>query len=309
MNLFRGLKDKSGPRPVWEKLYPYVFILILAYTTADILILAYRDKMLPTQPPPAKPKNINLTTGLERGAFNTIISRNIFNSDGVIPPAIQGLGQEGKEQDLPPVPSQLPLNLVGTLVHSNAEKSIAAIDVKSKNQVLSFSIGKEIEGLATVEKVERMKVIIRNLNTNRLEYLEIKQEGKVAFGASTKTGVAVGGGSLVKKVSDSEFQITKSNLQAQLNNLPDLLRQAKALPAYDASGNIYGFRVTQIEPGSIYNQLGLENGCIITGVNSNPITSAQQAMEMYQTLKNSSTIELQTECDGRKGTKKYNVTQ
>jgi general secretion pathway protein C len=307
VNIFRGLKDKSGPRPVWEKFYPYIFILFLAYSTADILILAFRDRMLPTQPPPSKPKGVTITTGLQRGAFNTIISRNIFSSDGIIPPALQGAGGGG-ERDLPPIPSTLQLTLVGTLVHSNPEKSIAAIDVKSKNQVLSFTPTKEIEGLATVEKVERMKVIIRNLNTNRLEYLEIKADAKVSFGASARTTPG-GGGDLVKKISDNEFQITKSNLQAQLNNLPDLLRQAKAMPAYDASGNIYGFRITQIEPGSIYTQLGIENGCVITGVNENPITSAQQAMEMYATLKSSANVQIQTECEGRRSTKKYNVTQ
>jgi general secretion pathway protein C len=291
---------------VKEKFYPYIFVLFLAYATADVLVLAFRDRMLPTQPPPVKPKSVKLSTGLDRGAFNTVISRNMFSSDGVIPPPLQGEG--GGEKDLPPIPSQLPLQLVGTLVHSNPEKSIAAIDVKGKNQVLSFTVHKEIEGLATIEKVERMKVIIRNLNSNRLEYLEIKNDGKVSFGASKPTASSVGG-DIVKKVNENTFQLKKADLQAQLNNLPDLLRQAKALPAYDNSGNIYGFRITQIEPGSIYNQLGIENGCVILGVNNNPITSAQQAMEMYQTMKNSPKIEIQTECDGRRATKQYNVTQ
>jgi general secretion pathway protein C len=306
VNINRGFKNKSGPRPVWEKFYPYLFILFLSFATADVLILAFRDRMLPTEAPKFRPKNATITTGLDRGAFNTIISRNMLSSDGIIPPPLQGENGQGGERDLPPIPSQLPIALIGTLVHSNPEKSIAAIEIKSKNQVISYTPKKEIEGLATVEKVERMKVIIRNLNSNRLEYLEIKTDSHVSFGTAAKSA-GVGGGGVVKKVSDNEFQISRANLNAQLSNFNEIIRQAKALPAYDGSGNIYGFRITAIEPGSIYTELGITNGDVITSVQGNPVTSAQQAMEMYQTLRASNEIEMQIERDGRRQTVKYQV--
>lgn len=289
-----------------DNFYPYIFILLLSYATADLAILAFRDRMLPTQPPPAKPRSQAITTGPEKGAYESIITRNMFSAKNVIPPPLQG-GGGGTESDLPPVPSQLPLVLVGTLVHSNPEKSIAAIDVKSKNQVLSFSAKQEIEGLATIEKIERMKVILRNRNSSRLEYIEIKSDQKVSFGTSAKG--PLGGGDIVKKLNENEFAISRTNLNAQLSNFNQLIRQAKALPAYDGSGNIMGFRITQIEPGSVYEQLGITDGCIVKGVNGTPVTSAQQAMELYSTLRSAARIELQTECDGRTANKTYNVTQ
>lgn len=301
----RGTKNQSGPRPAWEGFFPYLFVLFLAFATADILILAFRDRMLPTQTPPAHPKPAAITTGLDSGAFNTLVSRNIFSSDGIIAPALQG-ENGGGQKDAPPVLSQLPLVLIGTLVHSNPERSIAAIEVKSKNQVISYTPKKEIEGLATVEKVERMKVILRNMNSNRLEYLEIKTDSKVSFGTTAKIP-GLGGGNIVNKVGENEYRIPRATLDAQLTNLPEILRQAKALPAMDASGNIYGFRITAIEPGSVYTELGITNGDVITGVQGNPVTSAQQAMEMYQTLRSSSEIEIQVERDGRRQTLKYNV--
>jgi general secretion pathway protein C len=288
---------------VKESFYPYIFIGLLAYATADTLILAYRDRMLPTQAPPAKPRSQSISEGSQKADFGTIITRNIFSSDGVIPPPLQGDSDRGDE--IAPVPSSLPLTLVGTLVHSNPEKSIAAIDVKSKNQVLSYSPKKEIEGMAVVERVERMKVILRNLNTQRLEYIEIRDDQKVSFGTSRPTGAS----GIVNKISENEFSISRQNLNSQLSNFNELIRQAKALPEKDASGNIYGFRITQIEPGSIYEQLGISNGCIITGVNGNAVTSANQAMELYTNLRTAPRIELQTECDGRRQNKTYNVTQ
>ncbi len=289
-----------------EKFYPYIFILLMSYATADVLILAFRDRMLPTQPPPAKPRSQSVTTGAHRGAYESVVTRNMFSAKNLIPPPLGGGGDGSGDRDLPPVPSQLPLVLIGTLVHSNPEKSIAAIDVKPKNQVLSFASKQEIEGLATIEKIERMKVIIRNRNSGRLEFIEIKADQKVSFGTSTR---AVTPSNVVKQISENEFAISRNNLNAQLSNFNQLIRQAKALPAYDGSGNIYGFRITQIEPGSVYEQLGITDGCVIRGVNGNPVTSAQQAMEMYSTLRSASRIELQTECDGRTQNKTYNVTQ
>ena len=307
MSAMKGLKNKAGPRPVWEAFFPYLFVLFLAFATADVLILAFRDRMLPTQVPPPHPAPPAITTGLDIAAFNTLISRNIFSSDGIIPPPLQG-EHGGGQKDAPPILSQLPLTLVGTLVHSNPERSIAAIEVKSKNQVIPYTPKKEIEGLAIVEKVERMKVILRNLNSNRLEYLEIKTDSKVSFGTTAKVP-GLGGGNIVNKVSENEFRIPRATLDAQLTNLPEILRQAKALPAMDSSGNIYGFRITAIEPGSVYTELGITNGDVITGVQGNPVTSAQQAMEMYQTLRSSSEIEIQVERDGRRQTLKYNVSK
>src|SRR5690606_11260673 len=160
----------------------------------------------------------------DRGAFNTIISRNIFNSDGIIPPALNGGGSDSpQEKDADPVPSQLPLTLVGTLVHSNPEKSIAAVEVKCKGQVVSYTPNKEIEGLAVVERVERMRLILRNLSNNRLEYIEIQQEGRLSFGTAAKSEPSAG---VIKKVSENEFSISRSNLQAQLSDMSTILRQA-----------------------------------------------------------------------------------
>ncbi|WP_374079675.1 type II secretion system protein GspC [Bdellovibrio bacteriovorus] len=211
-----------------------------------------------------------------------------------------------RKKEADPVPSQLPLNLIGTLVHSNPEKSIAAIEVRGKNQVVSYSPGKEIEGMASILKVERQKVIFRNLNSNRLEYIEMKKDGnKVAFGAGVKAG---GGAREVMKTGDNNFTIKRADLLKYTNDLSSILMQARAVPNREpGTGNINGFRLLDMQPGSIYEQLGLQRMDVIKSVDGTPVDSPAKAMELYNTLKNSPKVTLQIERNGKSETMTYNI--
>lgn len=285
----------------------FIFLFVLfGYFLADLGTLWSRRFMLPTQPPPARPKKVARPTGSSN--YESVIARNMFNSDGVIPePLIAKQGPKDRKE-LPPIPSQLPLTLMGTLVHSVPEKSLAAIELKGKNQILSFRPGMEIEKLATLEKVERMKAFIRNLNTGRMEFIEMKSNSKMllkttAAPATTQTGD-------VKKVSESEFEIKRSDLLKHTQDLSALLMQARVVPARrGGGGDIYGFRLVEMQPGSIYSQLGLQIMDVITGVNGTPVTNAQQAMELYTALKNSDNIKINIERNGANQSLDYRVTK
>ena len=67
-----------------------------------------------------------------------------------MPEAITSPRGRGERKDNEPVLSKLPINVIGTLVHSDPEKSIAALEIKSKNMTGSYSVGADIEGLATI---------------------------------------------------------------------------------------------------------------------------------------------------------------
>jgi general secretion pathway protein C len=198
--------------------------------------------------------------------------------------------------------------LIGTLVHSNPEKSIAAIEVRSKNQVVSYSIKKEIEGLATVEKIERMKVFIRNLNTNRLEYIEIKKEGGLTFGAAAPASPALDNSSDIKQVAKNEFAIKRSDLEKYLKNMTSILMDARMIPSRDpATGQTNGFRFVDIKPGSIFNKIGFQVNDTLKMVNGQPVDSLEKAMQLFQALKTADAINIQVDRGGRGETLKYKI--
>lgn len=302
MNATRGSKN-AGLRPLAARLSGLFLFVLAGYLIADVGTLYARRFMLPNQAPPSKPKKAQ-NFG-PQGNYQTIVTRNAFNSDGVIgEPLIAQKRGEGHEE-LPPIPSQLPLTLVGTLVHSNPENSLAAIEVRGKNQIVSYRPKQQIESLATLEKVERMKIFLRNLNSGRLEYIEMKNAPKVAL----RTGAKPAQQGDVKKVSDTEFEIKRSDLMKHTSDLSSILMQARVVPARrGGSGEIYGYRLVEMQPNSIYTQLGLQVMDVITGVNGTPVTNPQQAMELYQTLRNSPNVKIQVERGGRNQTLDYKIT-
>ncbi len=306
MQPFKGFKKSSQiSRPFVERWYGLLLVLFAGFIIADLLIMAYRDLMLPTQSAPFRLKPPPPSPSLAREAFQSIIKRNLFSANDQIPPDLVGKTDDGQKIEQAPIPTTLPLNLVGTLVHSNPEKSIAAIEVKSKsNQVLSFSPGREIENLATVETIERGKVIIRNINSGRLEFMELKQNTKVSFGTAPKESA----NNEVKKVAPNNFEISRADLNKYTSDLSSVLMKARAVPARrPGSGEIYGWRLLEMEADSIYSRLGLQVMDVITGVNGNPVTSPQQAMEMYQALKSSPNVKIQVERGGKNETLNYDI--
>lgn len=301
-------RNPKNQRPPFERWYSYILFAFVGFCIADLAILAYRDQMLPRTAPPAHPKNQSFDGMVGRSTYYTVTSRNIFSSDGIIPEALVDKSKGDairREED--PVLSQLPLSLIGTLVHSNPEKSLAAIEVKGKNQVISYSPKKEIEGMAEIIRVERQRVVFRNLNSNRLEFVEMKKDGKVAFGGSAKPGAGNNSGD-VQKVDDNNYNIRRADLLKYTNDLSSILMQARAVPNREpGTGAINGFRILDIQPGSIFEQLGVQRMDVIKSVDGNPVDSPAKAMEMYNALKNSPKLTIQLERNGKVESKTYNI--
>ncbi len=304
------MKQTPTQKPFIEKYLPYLLFIFIGYCIADLIILNFRDRMLPTTPPPSKLVRQGADSSVSRGAYNTIISRNIFSSDGKIPDALLPAGATPERQeDAAPVPSSLPLALKGTIVHSNPERSIANIELRSKNLVLPYSPGRDIDGLATLTAVERNKAVFRNMNNNRLEYIEMKTEGgKLSFlGSKPSPGGSGGGRGEVQQVAPNKFEIKRSDLLKYTSDLNSLLQQASMIPVRGANGEIEGFKFISIQPGSVYTQLGFQNGDMIKAVNGEKIDSPAKATELYIALKNSPNIKLTKSRDGREEEVDYTV--
>jgi general secretion pathway protein C len=292
-------------RPPIETASIYLLTALIGYAIADLAILAVRDRWLPTQPPPAKPLNIAPHRQPERGTYNIVTSQNIFNADQQIPPPF-GADKNKAKPDAPPVPSQLPLQLIGTIVHVNPNRSIATIQLKNKNDQMAFMVGATIpDGLATVTKIERAKVIFRNMASQRLEFIELKDETKLLFGRAAPQAKQMGE---VTQKSDNEFELKRDDVNRLTNNLPELLQQARAVPRMGPGGQIECFNLADIAPGSLYERLGLKRGDCIKSVNGEKIDSPAKAMELYNALRsNASSINLGIERAGRDEQMNYNI--
>ena len=304
----RSKENPLGSRPPLEPYYIYVLIVILSLLTADLIVLSQRAQMLPEQGAQMRPA-LASQNNVKDTNYSMVTRKNVFNRSGEVPAAIGAPETpDGKMPENDPVPSQLPIVLVGTIVHANEARSIATVQLTSANKIAPFIKDDDIEGLATMVRVERGKIIFRNNNNNMLEYVELPKDEAMQFGAAQNkpAAVATGPGD-VQTTGSNEFTLTRDVINKYTKDLPAMLQQARAVPVLKAGGQIDGFRIVDYAADSIYEKLGLKRGDVIKGVNGDPVDSPAKGMALYSSLKSADEIKLELERNGRLETFTYRI--
>jgi general secretion pathway protein C len=292
-------RSLSTARPPLEKYYVYFLALFIGYVVSDLGLLYVRPNLLPTEAPPVKQMRSSSNRMANLADYDSITRRNIFNSDGVIPPALGATKDSGDDMmSRPAVLSQLPLQLLGTIVHYNPKLSVVTVNVSSKGMSMSYKVDEEIESLAKVTKIERKKVTFINLNNHRLEYIEIPEDAVMNFGLQNKSDTKVNG--VVEQTGMFDFAVKRSDFDNITQNLSPILQQARMEPVFSPDGiGVEGFKFTAIQKNSIFEQLGFKEGDMIRSVNNEQINSPTKAMETFNLLRSSNAVSLGVERDGR----------
>jgi len=95
--------------------------------------------------------------------------------------------------------------------------------------------------------------------------------------------------------------VDRRQLQQQLGK-PEFLSQALIVP--NAGG---GFLVRQIQPGSLYEKLGLRPGDVIRNVNGQALTSMEDVMRLYQQFGSAQRVLVEVQRQGRNETLYYDM--
>lgn len=280
----------------FEGLYIYVFLLLIAFILADLGILKFQAYLESQKITPSGSSSGLLTQGsnemrpsIASDQYNRIADRNLFNADGIIPPPI-GAEKGGMEFDdsMGPVKTDLPIQLLGTIVHSNPYKSIASLLLQGEESPEASRVGDMLKDLAEILGVFRRKVVFRNLKSQRLEFVEIPEDAilKVQAPATPKQPSFSQGGPRIDRKGNT-FTVNRADVKNQLDDYMSLARTASAVPEIDpATGETKGFKITRMLPGSLFANLGIQPGDVVTGVNGEKITSVNKALEIFGMLKN-----------------------
>ncbi len=198
---------------------------------------------------------------------------------------------DGADPDFsgPAVKSNLPLDLVGIILVQDRLKSVASINVRSANKVVSIRVNDPIKDGVILREIEESRIIFTNKRTNRKEYIELPKSKKSLRTSGPVKKASVGSG--ITKVSDTQMSIDRSAVDKALGNLSTIMTQAKCSP-HTENGRPAGFRCYNIVPGSIYDQIGMKNGDIICGINGEELNDMGKALKLFQELKTSNRIEL-----------------
>lgn len=237
-----------------------------------------------------------------------VVSRNLFGArTGNVVPQIKA--DREFSVDLPE--SSLPLTLLGTVVDERGSRSFAIISQSgAKDQEIYFTGDVVREGVF-LAKVQRNRVVL--IREGREEVLENTSER--AAPAQRRRPVRRSVGSRVnkrqndiriRKVGDNNYVMDRREVEGVLEDFNKLLTQIRIVPHFK-DGKPNGFKVFNIRPNSLFMKLGMVNGDIIKRVNGLDITGPEQALQMYQQLKQESRITLDLERFSKNITLQYEV--
>lgn len=238
-----------------------------------------------------------------RGDYNlqALASANLF---GQLPPtAAKG------PVSLDAIPlSSLNLVLSGVMMTSTGSFALISAD---GNPELPFGVGQEILAGVSLYAVYRDRVLIRRGGAT--ETLMLKDTSpdltKGSIITSTPPPASVDGSGLNPNSSRARrrernrqfFDVDRQQLNQQMQR-PEVLSQALMVP--NAGG---GFLVREIQPGSVYEKLGLKVGDVIASVNGQAVNTMEDVMRLYQQVASTSNLQLSVKRAGRNETLVYNI--
>jgi len=265
-------------------------------------------------------------------------SDRLYRLIGVEPPRIEETGPANQPPPRPqtcqdvaarPVKSDLRLQVVAGVIGEVARSSLATILDPQSRETRVLGVGEEFAGarLLGVERVAdegdptgngfRVVAVICNAGTK--EYLDNNPGsqspeaglniGTAPVPAPRPSGVASGpgtGAEGIRKLEANKYEIDKQVIEGALTNLNTLATQARLVPSFK-NGVANGFKLFQIQPGSLYASIGIENGDVITRINGYEVNSPDKALEVYQKLRESPHVTIELERGGQAIKKDYNI--
>ena len=224
----------------------------------------------------------------ERPDRSKILARNLFHSAEVAqaPEPEPVIEEEDLEE------TKLPLKLLGTAASEDRTLAWAAIDDLQERQHRVVATGGLIQQ-ATVVRIERGRVVLRN--QGRLEELTLDDDDTPTRVASRRaarparpprTAVRERNENLasrVRQVAENRFRVDSDDVEETVRNPASLFSQARILPRYE-EGEMVGIQLNAIKEGSIFQEVGLEDGDTIVEFNGQGLGSPADSAQFLQQL-------------------------
>ncbi len=286
----------------------FLLVALLAYFAALSVNDIVRLRLVPATaplPPVVQMPIENLNVHRSRGAYQEIVSRDIFN--------------------IAPLPAEpvhvvekidLHLDLIGVSTATAGKPPFAIISDRTGQQNV-YSLGEMIENAGKLVEVDPDKVYIDHSGKKVALYLpKNEMPGPVESAEPTEPPAVDDSADAdsdaepydpnVEDLGDNRYKIPKDTLDHTVANLSQTLTEIRAIPNIQ-NGKTNGFALSEIEPGSVFDEMGLEEGDILHSINGQPMTDPAMAMQMMSQLRNATQISIQVLRDGHPTTLTYQI--
>ncbi len=254
----------------------------------------------------------------------TLQQRRPFNADPPIAAEEPAEDSAGDEEEKKPrkegelEESELDVQLIGTLVAEDPAQSLAT--VKSSGTSMLARIGTKLEEKAVLAFIARRYIIVNEDGEQKIIRLWAEKKKDKARrptpvassrapergSKSTRGGKKKDYSAGVTKVSDTEYEISRSMLDEQLSDLSQLGMEARIVPNY-RNGKYQGFKLVGVRPNSLYRAIGIRSGDIVKRINGVEINSPNKAIQLFEQFKSSSAIQMDVERRGKAKAFNYNI--
>ena len=301
-----------------HKFFVIISILTIGYFSGKIIALSIQSVVKTSGEVNISNNNIKLNSHSYISSVQAIKDSNLFNTKSDALASIPQKNTNSKNYEIDKLcgsaskQSSTPFTILSTIVLQNSLKSLVTLEVRGKKEILYLREGNTHSSQIRIDKIERNKVILKNLKDGSCEYLinkKVKLNNKISNYQilSPKAG---------KKLIDSKFDtgiqqegnvfnIKKSFRDNMLKDISSILTQAKAIPIKNPDGTTF-YKITQVVPGSLFSTLNIQNEDIIESVNGKKFKNLNEVMKMFSQLKSLEHVEITKRRSGVTTTQEYN---
>jgi general secretion pathway protein C len=269
--------------------------------------------------PPVRARPEPLASQRSFAERQVILDRKLFDVSTLVPSAPPSDEQEQLEA------TRLPLRLLGTAASSRPELSWAAVEDQDQRKELVVKLGDELAGQAKVVGIERRRIILEN--RGQREELALEEDaGKASAPRSARTrgmrrpnrppraaarpANTPAAEARVRRLAENRFQVNRQDVVELAGRNPaEIFSSARILPKYDG-GQMVGIQLNNVKEGSLFQEIGIQDGDTITQFNGIQIDSPQGSAEVLRELTQAERFEVTvTGADGKARTLTYEVAE
>ena len=259
------------------------------------LLLSREDVLLP-KPLAVQPA----VRQLQESDFQVILDRNLFDSQAVGQAAelVDLSAQQVVAQSSTPAVPRGDLTLIGTVVAG--ENSLALIQQGRKAGV--FRLQQELSPGVVLIEIGRQMAAVRERGVRRELLLKPRKEARpklVNQGGTT----SLGKGDVVG-LGENRWQVSRAAAENARANLNSLLQTARMVPQVQ-NGKTVGFKLVELDRGSLLEQIGLRVGDLIVEINQVALNSPEKALQIFQQVREANNISLGLIRNGKRETFEY----
>ncbi len=195
--------------------------------------------------------------------------------------------------------SELGIAIMGSIIQKDAADNVALIKEQT-GTVKAVKAGHVIMDKYKVISVSAQYIEVVTRDSNQFLIYQDKFAGNIASKKSS-------GPNLVNNdvFREDGFERNKDKIvmtgmyrdKLVQQDLAKVLMQATAEP-YMENGSIAGFKMSQIDEGSIYQKAGLKDGDVVTGINGSELNSVAGSITLLKSLKGADSMEVEIKRDG-----------